>query len=300
MVPVKSDLSWNDMLRAGLGVPLQDRLMSEGGKVHAQRRKKKPSVMEKLSVDLPERYHITHTVEGEIILQRPQDGYINATDLCQKAGKLFGNYAQLARTQAFLQVLSLDIGIPISNLIEVRRGRGDKVDQGTWVHPRVAINLGQWISPEFDVMVSGWVTDWLSNKTRYDMPVHVQRYIKNREKIPHTHFSMLNEIYFNLFAPLEDHGIIPPDNILPDGSTGKMFSNFLRRKGIDPKEFETYQHEFLDGRIVEARLYPIAHLADFRRYFNEEWLPNHAQDYFAERLPEAVPYLPAIKQLPQA
>ena len=45
---------------------------------------------------------------------------------------------------------------------------------------------------------------------------------------------MLNEMYLTVLAPLENAGIIPPDNIMPDISTGKIFSNFLRRKGINP------------------------------------------------------------------
>ena len=90
---------------------------------------------------------IQHEVSGEVVPQRPTDGYINATILCQRAGKLFGHYRENARTQAFLEVLSLDIGIPISKLIEVHRGRGDRMLQGTWVHPQVAISLGQWLFP---------------------------------------------------------------------------------------------------------------------------------------------------------
>ena len=95
-------------------------------------------------------------------------------------------------------------------------GRGDRLQQGTWVHPRVAINLGQWISPAFDVKVSGWVTDWMMGRDIPGafMPEHVRRFLKNRAKIPHTHFSMLNEIYLNLFATLEDYGVIPPDKII--------------------------------------------------------------------------------------
>ena len=221
---------------------------------------------------------IEHSVDGDVIHQRPHDGYINATELCRQSGKLFGNYHQTAQTQAFLSELSLDIGIPISNLVQVIRGRGDKVEQGTWVHPHVAINLGQWLSPKFAVKVSAWVTDWMTGKTRAYMPVHVQRFLKNRAKIPHTHFSMLNEIYLNLFATLEDYGVIPPDNMMPDISTGLMFSGFLRRKGIDPKQFPVYEHESVDPKRspVQARLYPIEHLPDFRRYFNEVWLVARA------------------------
>ena len=113
---------------------------------------------------------------------------------------------------------------------------------------------------------------------------------------------MLNEIYLNLFAPLEEYGVIPPNKIMPDISTGRMFSQFLRAKGIDPDQFPNYEHEFTDeSRMpVQARLYPIEHLADFRVYFHETWLPQRAEGYFAERFPKALPFLPIILQLPPA
>ena len=202
---------------------------------------------------------IEHSVDGEVIPQRPRDGYINATRLCQQAGKLFGDYYRLTQTKAYLDELSADMGIPISGLVQIIRGGNDKLIQGTWVHPQVAIHLGQWLSPAFAVQVTRWVFDWIQGKSQGYMPVHVQRYLKNKSKIPHTHFSMLNEIYLNLFATLEDYGIIPPDKLMPDISTGRMFSSFLRSKGIDPNQFPTYEHEFADSsrRPVQARLYPI-------------------------------------------
>ena len=243
---------------------------------------------------------IEHAVKGEIVTQRPRDGYINATAMCKAAGKLFGHYRENNRTQAFLEVLSSDIGIPISDLVQSMKG-GIPELQGTWVHHRVAINLAQWLSPEFDVMVSGWVEDWLTNKDRPNQPLHVRRYMVNKHKIPHTHFSMLNEIYLNLVAPLEDCGITLPDMMTPDISTGRMFSDFLRKKGIDPDTFDTYEHVFLDGKrpTVYPRLYPIEHLADFRRYFNEVWLIERAEDYFAKRHPKVLPFLNRILPLPQ-
>ena len=140
----------------------------------------------------------------------------------------------------------------------------------------------------------------MSGNVRDYMPVHLQRFLKNRAKIPYTHFSMLNELYLRFLAPLEDQGIIPPETIMPDISTGKMFSNFLKRQGIDPTTFPYYEHEFLDNArpTVQARLYPIEYLSDFLAYFHEDWLPNHAQNYLEKRFPQAVPYLPVLVQLP--
>ena len=242
---------------------------------------------------------IEHPISGGVVPQRPTDGYVNATALCQRAGKLFGSYRRTAQTNAFLDELSSVMQIRITDLVHSIQG-GDPRGQGTWVHPQVAIHLAQWLSPAFSVQVTQWVLDWHQGVPRSYMPIHVQRFIKNRSKIPHTHFSMLNEIYLNLLAPLEDCGVIPPDKMMPDISTGRMFSDFLRRKGIDPSRFPTYEHEFADdSRMpVQARLYPVEHLPDFRRYFNEVWLPDRAESYFAEKCPKALPFLPRILQLP--
>ena len=103
-------------------------------------------------LDLPQSLMlIEHALDGEVIHQRPTHGYINAMLLCQKAGRLFGDYNRLQQTQAFSEALSADIGIPISNLVQTIRGRGDAIVQETWVHPQVTIHLGQWLSPEFAV-----------------------------------------------------------------------------------------------------------------------------------------------------
>ena len=242
---------------------------------------------------------IEHPVNGEVVPQRPRDGYIDATRLCKQAGKRFNNYRQNAQTEAFLAELSAVTGIPVTGLVQIVQGGRPEL-QGTWVHPQVAINLGQWLSPAFAVQVTKWVMEWTTGNVRGFMPVHVQRFMKNRAKIPHTHFSMLNEIYLNLFAPLEDCGIIPPDRMMPDISTGRMFSDFLRRKGIDPNQFPAYEHEFADSSRppVNARFYPIEYLPEFRRYFNEVWLPQRAESYFTDRFPKALPFLPQILQLP--
>ena len=243
---------------------------------------------------------IEHAVQGEIVPQRPRDGYINATAMCKAAGKSFFAYSRTNQTKAYLKALSLETRIRVSKLVITIRGRGDRVTQGTWVHPQVATHLGQWLSPEFAVVVNRWVWDWMSGRTNSDSPLHVRRYMQNRSKIPHTHFSMLNELYLNLVAPLEDCGIILPDMMTPDISTGRMFSDFLRQKGIDPDTFPTYEHVFLDGRrpTVYPRLYPIEHLPDFRRYFNEVWLPQQAERYFGKRYPKALPFLDRVGLLP--
>lgn len=110
---------------------------------------------------LPNTEFIARSPDGSaLILQRVKDGYINATALCKAAGKLYGHYRENGNTDAFFSALVADIGIPMSELTEIRRG-GNPQEQGTWVHPQVAVHLAQWASPEFAVQVSRWVYDWM-------------------------------------------------------------------------------------------------------------------------------------------
>ena len=101
---------------------------------------------------------ITHNVNEITIGKRAIDGYINATAMCQACGKQLAHYLENQTTKAFLEALCENIGIPILDLAQVKRGRNG----GTWVHPQIAINLGQWCSPQFAVLVSKWVYEWMS------------------------------------------------------------------------------------------------------------------------------------------
>ncbi len=104
---------------------------------------------------------IPHALEGIMVAQRKSDGFINATAMCKAAGKFFGTWRQNDGTKEFLSELSAVIGNPITALVIVKQG-GRPEEQGTWVHPDVAINLAQWCSAKFAVQVSRWVREWMT------------------------------------------------------------------------------------------------------------------------------------------
>jgi hypothetical protein len=104
---------------------------------------------------------VFHSVNDLPIGQRRGDGYFNATALCKAAGKRFSNYYQLESTTEYLQALQVDTGITASELVQVRKG-GKSSEQGTWVHPEVAVDLAKWLSPQFRVLVNRWVVQWMS------------------------------------------------------------------------------------------------------------------------------------------
>lgn len=108
---------------------------------------------------------IVHKVNDLQIGQRREDGYINLTKMAQASGKLIADYLRLDTTNAFLSMLSTDMGIPISGkngLVQVHKGGNNKAAQGTWGSPQVAIHCGQWCSPQFAVLVSKWVFNWIT------------------------------------------------------------------------------------------------------------------------------------------
>ncbi len=121
--------------------------------------------------------HTLKSVDGDVpVWQRESDGYINATQLCQAAGKHFGHWMENEWTGKYLNALSLDIGKPISKLIIVFKGK--PVDeQGTWVHPRIALRLAQWCSPEFAVQVDKWLEAWIKGDLATDSDTMIRAFL---------------------------------------------------------------------------------------------------------------------------
>jgi hypothetical protein len=97
---------------------------------------------------------------SSITIPMREDGMINATMLCKAHGKkLLTNYTRNKETKEYLEELSSDMRISITQLIEVCKGNTSKFQQGTWVHRKVAIHLAQWLSPNFAVQVSNWLDE---------------------------------------------------------------------------------------------------------------------------------------------
>lgn len=104
----------------------------------------------------------------EGFIQRISDGYFNATKLIDAWNesshekKLLGNYMKNSSTTEFVaQLKSEGIESPIIT------GRGKGPNSGTWVHPKVFIDLAMWVSVEFKSKVIDYVIDGLI-KSRHD------------------------------------------------------------------------------------------------------------------------------------
>ncbi len=108
------------------------------------------------------------TWNGVEIRRRPSDGFVNATAICKANNREWFTYARSKRTREYVEALAAQIGcsagVPqfcgtgtgsIPGLIETIQG-GPPHLQGTWIHPRLAVDLARWISPAFAVWMDGW------------------------------------------------------------------------------------------------------------------------------------------------
>jgi hypothetical protein len=101
-------------------------------------------------------------------IQRTKDGYFNATALVEQwnkennTKKQLSQYKILNSTIEFIEQLKHEgIEMPVIT------GRGKGENSGTWVHPKIFIDLAMWVSVEFKSKVIDYVIDGLV-KSRHD------------------------------------------------------------------------------------------------------------------------------------
>jgi hypothetical protein len=98
-----------------------------------------------------------------------EDGFINATKLCNLNNKLFGHWFSNKNTKKIIQKLKDELK---EEVIYVRKGGRKDDTLGSWIHPLLATHLAQWISTDFSIKVSKWIEEWKSirekNKIEYE------------------------------------------------------------------------------------------------------------------------------------
>jgi hypothetical protein len=117
------------------------------------------------------------------IQRRPADGYVNATAMCKAGGRRWNHYQANDRTEGYIAALAADAGIPATGnpgLIDSIKG-GTPELQGTWIHPRLAVDLARWISPAFAVWMDGWFLEVAAQGRR---PRPTRRQQQTREVQP--------------------------------------------------------------------------------------------------------------------
>jgi hypothetical protein len=98
----------------------------------------------------------TRTWETLPVSRRNADGWFDVTKMCKSVGdRQFFDYQKTTRGAEYIKALASFL--EVSSVVHVTRGGSL---QGTWVHPRVAIDVARWLSPHFAVWIDGWVLDF--------------------------------------------------------------------------------------------------------------------------------------------
>jgi hypothetical protein len=111
---------------------------------------------------------------GMITEIRCSDGYVNATKMCQSAGKRWNDYWVNGSTKSFIQELTKSTGILVELLI-TQTITGPNMQRGTWVHQEIAIDLARWCSPKFAVAVARLVRRYLMGQVTTEESREVAR-----------------------------------------------------------------------------------------------------------------------------
>ena len=206
----------------------------------------------------------------EIII-RPEDGYVNLTALCKRAGKEFKAYHRTETTKQFLIELSRLVNISTDLLIQVL-DTGPNECRGTWAHRRVAINCAQWISAKYAAIVTeiveeyhekGIVIDKSKNIKSLDLFKHVLATFEEQEvrlsnveastiKLEHKHNILENSLTIDPYERGELKELVDKiEAISPTLHWATIWKTFNNRFGIAsystlPKKRFAEAKEFLE------------------------------------------------------
>jgi hypothetical protein len=101
---------------------------------------------------------VVRTWNDAPISRRDSDGYADATAMCQANGREWKAYHRTDRTTDYITALADATGVAADQLV-ISTTTGPNHLRGTWIHPRLAVDLARWISPQFAVWMDGWFLD---------------------------------------------------------------------------------------------------------------------------------------------
>ena len=101
------------------------------------------------------------------------DGYLHATKIAQHFGKQVRDYLINSRTTDYINALIESLsekGNPLtqSDLIIIRKGNSKNFSQGTWLHPKLAVDFARWLDPRFAVWCDEQIEHILSGSLKLE------------------------------------------------------------------------------------------------------------------------------------
>ncbi len=121
---------------------------------------------------------ILHQFQGVSVGLDKKDGYINATKLCfafnlaNGTNKQPSDWTKTKRAESYIAYVASVRNIVRTELVVVKQGQNFD-EQGTWIHPDLAIPFATWLSVEFEYQVQEWIQEWNKNKDLQQYPQSV-------------------------------------------------------------------------------------------------------------------------------
>jgi predicted helicase len=78
-----------------------------------------------------------------------ENGYINATNLCNKVGKKYHHWCENKNSKLLVKLLCGELNLPIDKIMITISGGRNILIRGTYVHPKLFVNIACWCSAKF-------------------------------------------------------------------------------------------------------------------------------------------------------
>lgn len=136
---------------------------------------------------------------------------------------------------------------------------------------------------------------------RLEIPNFVIRFNDNYDRIAPGHFSVLTELFIRLYGRFERLGYHIPNKALtgkqmrPEVSVGIHFDNYLEKNfPKSKKDYKLYPHRLPNGKEIQVKQYQNHLLPAFIKFLDNIWIKKYAYNYFKERDPKALEFLPKL------
>ena len=101
---------------------------------------------------------------GEMPVFFQIDGYINATAIAKQFNKNPKDYLKSKRTQEYIEAVRTILLTEQNQLVIIKQG-GSPEEQGTWLHPKLAIHFARWLDARFAIWCDLQIEKILQAKT---------------------------------------------------------------------------------------------------------------------------------------
>lgn len=114
---------------------------------------------------------------GNFPVSFQNNGYLNATVVAAHFNRRVGNYLKSERTQEYIAALAEKLSVTPKRATEdnqiviIKQGG---TEQGTWLHPKLAVDFARWLDPKFAVWCDEQIEQILSGSPKLETQTTIE------------------------------------------------------------------------------------------------------------------------------